>query len=101
MVVPWLVLLAALCTFLLGVFVWDVFEHFLTTGVPSTLQHPAKFRSLHCMFLYMVTLVSLYSGPVMGWGTLSLSLSALPLLSIFHLPSLSLFRLPQERQTLL
>ncbi|XP_068393592.1 arylacetamide deacetylase-like 4 [Eschrichtius robustus] len=55
MVVPWLVLLAALCTFLLGVFVWAVFEHFLATGVPSTLQHPAKFRFLHCVFLYMVT----------------------------------------------
>ncbi|KAB0392859.1 hypothetical protein E2I00_000016, partial [Balaenoptera physalus] len=54
-VVPWLVLLAALCTFLLGVFVWAVFEHFLATGVPSTLQHPAKFRFLHCVFLYMVT----------------------------------------------
>uniref|UniRef100_A0A8C0CRP3 Arylacetamide deacetylase like 4 n=1 Tax=Balaenoptera musculus TaxID=9771 RepID=A0A8C0CRP3_BALMU len=56
MVAPWLVLLAALCTFLLGVFVWAVFEHFLTTGVPSTLQNPAKFRFLHCVFLYMVTL---------------------------------------------
>ncbi|XP_030739137.2 arylacetamide deacetylase-like 4 [Globicephala melas] len=39
-----------------GVFVWAGFEHFLTTGVPSTRQHPAKFRFLHCTFLYMVTL---------------------------------------------
>ncbi|KAM9109628.1 LOW QUALITY PROTEIN: arylacetamide deacetylase-like 4 [Megaptera novaeangliae] len=69
MVVPWLVLLAALCTFLLGVFVWAVFEHFLATGVPSTLQHPAKFQFLHCVFLYMVT-----------WGNL------LEKLGIFSMP---------------
>lgn len=37
MVVLWLVLLAALGSFLLGVFVWAVFEHFLTTDVPSAL----------------------------------------------------------------
>uniref|UniRef100_A0A8C8WSL8 Arylacetamide deacetylase like 4 n=1 Tax=Panthera leo TaxID=9689 RepID=A0A8C8WSL8_PANLE len=43
--------LVLLCTFFVGVFVWTVLQHFLTVDVPSTLQHPAKFRFLHCLFL--------------------------------------------------
>ncbi|MXQ81887.1 hypothetical protein E5288_WYG004779 [Bos mutus] len=60
MVVLWLVLPAALGTFFLGVFVWAVFEHFLTTDVPSALRHPAKFRFLHCIFVYVVTLGNIF-----------------------------------------
>ena len=74
MVVLWLVLPAALGTFFLGVFVWAVFEHFLTTDVPSALRHPAKFRFLHCIFIYVVTLVSWHSVPSqVGVSFLSLS----------------------------
>uniref|UniRef100_A0A4W2CQ83 Alpha/beta hydrolase fold-3 domain-containing protein n=1 Tax=Bos indicus x Bos taurus TaxID=30522 RepID=A0A4W2CQ83_BOBOX len=60
MVVLWLVLPAALGAFFLGVFVWAVFEHFLTTDVPSALRHPAKFRFLHCIFVYVVTLGNIF-----------------------------------------
>ncbi|KAB0345669.1 hypothetical protein FD754_022595 [Muntiacus muntjak] len=60
MVVLWLVLPAALGSFLLGVFVWAVFEHFLTTDVPSALPHRAKFRFLHCIFVYAVTLGNMF-----------------------------------------
>ena len=108
MVVLWLVLPAALGTFFLGVFVWAVFEHFLTTNVPSALRHPAKFRFLHCIFICVVTLVSWHSTPSwVGVSFLSLfvplsrSLGGQEGLSFFHLPSLSVFRLSQERQTLL
>ncbi|XP_006866485.1 PREDICTED: arylacetamide deacetylase-like 4 [Chrysochloris asiatica] len=48
--------LLALPAFLLGVLVWVILEHFLTTDVPPVLQHRLKFRFLHCMFLYVVTL---------------------------------------------
>ncbi|XP_025224540.1 arylacetamide deacetylase-like 4 [Theropithecus gelada] len=60
MALPWLVLLLALPIFFLGVFVWAVFEHFLTTDVPATLQHPAKLRFLHCIFLYLITLGNIF-----------------------------------------
>lgn len=100
MVGPGLVLLATLCSILLGAFVWAISEHFLTTDVPSTLRQPAKLRFLHCLFLSMVTLVSRRSGPTMGWDSLCPSLCPLPLFFLFHLPCLSLFRLFQERQTL-
>uniref|UniRef100_A0A8C8ZL17 Arylacetamide deacetylase like 4 n=1 Tax=Prolemur simus TaxID=1328070 RepID=A0A8C8ZL17_PROSS len=60
MAVLWLVSLLVLPTFLLGVFVWAVFEHFLTADVPAALQHPAKFRFLHCIFLYAVTLGTIF-----------------------------------------
>ena len=108
MVVLWLVLPAALGTFFLGVFVWAVFEHFLTTDVPSALRHPAKFRFLHCIFIYVVTLVNWHSVPSQVGVSFSLSLflSLGPLegqegLFFFHLLSLSVFRPSQERQTLL
>ena len=109
MVVLWLVLPAALGAFFLGVFVWAVFEHFLTTDVPSALRHPAKFRFLHCIFVYVVTLVSWHSVPSrvgVSFLSLSLFLSLGPLegqegLFFFHLLSLSVFRPSQERQTLL
>ncbi|XP_053431500.1 arylacetamide deacetylase-like 4 [Nycticebus coucang] len=51
-----LVLFLALPAFFLGVFVWAVCEHFRTAHIPSALQHPAKLRFLHCMFLYVMTL---------------------------------------------
>ncbi|KAM9685401.1 LOW QUALITY PROTEIN: arylacetamide deacetylase-like 4 [Trichechus inunguis] len=54
--VLWLVPLVVLPTFLLGVVVWVVFEHFLTADIPATLQHRAKLRFLHCVFLYVITL---------------------------------------------
>ncbi|XP_028641852.1 arylacetamide deacetylase-like 4 isoform X2 [Grammomys surdaster] len=56
MAVLWLVLLAGVSTFLLGVFVWVIIQHFLTVEIPSTLKHPTKLRFLHCMFLYLLTL---------------------------------------------
>nr|XP_002750344.3 arylacetamide deacetylase-like 4 [Callithrix jacchus] len=56
MAVPWLVLLLALPVFFLGVFVWAVFEHFLTADVPATMEQRTKLRALHCVFLYLLTL---------------------------------------------
>ncbi|KAM6174136.1 arylacetamide deacetylase-like 4 [Erethizon dorsatum] len=56
MVVLFLILLLGLSTFYMGLFVWAIFNHFLTTDVPSALQHPVKFRSLHCVYLYVITL---------------------------------------------
>ncbi|XP_004648007.1 arylacetamide deacetylase-like 4 [Octodon degus] len=56
MAVLWLVLPLSLLIFFLGVFVWAVLKHFLTTDVPSTLKHPIKLRILHCAFLYVTTL---------------------------------------------
>ncbi|XP_003793337.1 arylacetamide deacetylase-like 4 [Otolemur garnettii] len=55
-----LVLFLALPAFFLGVLVWTVFEHFRTTDIPSAIQHPAKFRFLHCMFLYVITLGNIF-----------------------------------------
>ncbi|XP_005317535.2 arylacetamide deacetylase-like 4 [Ictidomys tridecemlineatus] len=52
MAVLWLVLLAGLPVFFLGVLVWAVLEHFRTAQVPRVLQHRAKVRFLHCMLLY-------------------------------------------------
>ncbi|KAM5248720.1 arylacetamide deacetylase-like 4 [Ctenodactylus gundi] len=51
-----LVLLMALPTLLLGLFVWVVFKHFLTAEVPSTLKLRVKFRIMHCATLYVITL---------------------------------------------
>ncbi|XP_039081579.1 arylacetamide deacetylase-like 4, partial [Hyaena hyaena] len=51
-----LLCLALSSAFFVRVFVWTVFQHFLTADVPSTLQHPAKLRFLHCLFLYGYTL---------------------------------------------
>ncbi|KAM5248722.1 arylacetamide deacetylase-like 4 [Ctenodactylus gundi] len=56
MIVLTLVLLVALAIFFLGLFVWVVFEHFLTAQVPRTLKHRVKFRILHCFFLYAMDL---------------------------------------------
>ncbi|XP_010626499.1 arylacetamide deacetylase-like 4 [Fukomys damarensis] len=56
MVVLLLVLPLGLAIFLLGLFVWTIFKHFLTTEVPSALQHPVKFRILDCVFIYVMTL---------------------------------------------
>ncbi|XP_015356834.1 arylacetamide deacetylase-like 4 [Marmota marmota marmota] len=52
MAVLWLVLLAGLPVFFLGVLPWAVLEHFRTAQVPRGLQHAAKVRCLHCVFLY-------------------------------------------------
>ncbi|XP_021017151.1 arylacetamide deacetylase-like 4 [Mus caroli] len=56
MAVLWLVLLVSLSTFYLGVFIWAVIQHFLTVEIPSALKHPVKFRLLHCLMLYIITL---------------------------------------------
>ncbi|XP_035294769.1 arylacetamide deacetylase-like 4 isoform X3 [Cricetulus griseus] len=56
MAVLWLLLLVGLPTFLLGLFAWAVVKHFLTAEVPSSLQHPIKFRFMHCMTLFMIGL---------------------------------------------
>lgn len=64
MAIPWLVLLVSLSTFYLGVFIWTVIQHFLTVEIPSALKHPVKFRLLHCLMLYIITLVSLLLGAV-------------------------------------
>nr|XP_034359889.1 arylacetamide deacetylase-like 4 isoform X2 [Arvicanthis niloticus] len=56
MAVLWLVLLAGLSMFLLGLFVWVIIQHLLTVEIPSTLKHPIKLRFLHCMFLYLLNL---------------------------------------------
>ncbi|VFV29444.1 low quality protein: arylacetamide [Lynx pardinus] len=52
--------LVLLCTFFVGVFVWTVLQHFLTVDVLSTLQHPAKFRFLRCLFLYALILGNIF-----------------------------------------
>lgn len=72
MAVPWLVLLVSLSTFHLGVFIWAVIQHSLTVDIPSALQHPAKLRLLHCLMLYIVTLVSLLLGAL--WFSVFISL---------------------------
>nr|XP_042128625.1 LOW QUALITY PROTEIN: arylacetamide deacetylase-like 4 [Peromyscus maniculatus bairdii] len=56
MVVLWLLLLVGLPTFLLGLFIWAVVKHILTAKVPSSLQHPIKFRFLHCLMLFIMAL---------------------------------------------
>ncbi|XP_008848172.1 arylacetamide deacetylase-like 4 isoform X2 [Nannospalax galili] len=56
MAVLWLVLLVGLPTVFLGLFVWAVIQHFLTAEVPSAFEHPAKFRFMHCVVLYGMTL---------------------------------------------
>ena len=61
MAVLWLVLLVSLSAFYLGVFIWAVIQHFLIVEIPSALEHPVKFRFLHCVMLYIITLVSLGS----------------------------------------
>ncbi|XP_028716887.1 arylacetamide deacetylase-like 4 [Peromyscus leucopus] len=56
MAVLWLLLLVGLPTFLLGLFIWAVVKHILTAKVPSSLQHPIKFRFLHCLMLFIMAL---------------------------------------------
>ncbi|XP_005404003.1 PREDICTED: arylacetamide deacetylase-like 4 [Chinchilla lanigera] len=56
MAVLLLVLLLCLPTFLLGLLIWTICKHFLTRDVPSTLEHPVKFRILDCVFIYVITL---------------------------------------------
>lgn len=68
MAVLWLLLLAGLPTFLLGVFVWVVIQNFPTSKFPSTLKHPAKLWFMHCFVQYLISLVSFLLGPTMGWG---------------------------------
>lgn len=58
----WVVLLVNLSTLFLGVFIWTVIQHFLTAEIPSALQHPVKFRCMHCIALYLITMVSLLLG---------------------------------------
>ncbi|XP_004648008.1 arylacetamide deacetylase-like 4 [Octodon degus] len=48
--------LLGLLIFLLGLIVWSIFKHFLTTDIPSALQHPIKLRILDCIFIYVITL---------------------------------------------
>lgn len=64
MTVLWLVLLVSLPTFYLGVFIWAVIQHFLSVEIPSSLEHPVKFRFLHCAMLYLIAMVS----PLLGEG---------------------------------
>ncbi|XP_075801898.1 arylacetamide deacetylase-like 4 [Microtus pennsylvanicus] len=52
----WLVLLVNLSTFFLGVFIWAVIQHFLIAEIPSALQHPVKFRCMHCIALFLITM---------------------------------------------
>uniref|UniRef100_G1LJJ0 Arylacetamide deacetylase like 4 n=1 Tax=Ailuropoda melanoleuca TaxID=9646 RepID=G1LJJ0_AILME len=52
--------LVLLSSFFVGVVVWAVLQHFLTTDIPSTLQHPTKFWFLHCMFLYVLALAEIF-----------------------------------------
>ncbi|XP_027253931.1 arylacetamide deacetylase-like 4 [Cricetulus griseus] len=54
MTVLWLVLLASLSAFNLGVFLWAVIQHFLNVEIPSSLKHPVKLRFLHCVMLYII-----------------------------------------------
>lgn len=85
MAVLWLLLLAGLPTFLLGVFVWVVIQNFPTSKFPSTLKHPAKLWFMHCLVQYLISLVSFLLGPHMGWGfslKLTLLLSFPSLLSL-------------------
>ncbi|XP_006989103.1 arylacetamide deacetylase-like 4 [Peromyscus maniculatus bairdii] len=56
MTVLWLVLLVSLPTFYLGVFIWAVIQHFLSVEIPSSLEHPVKFRFLHCAMLYLIAM---------------------------------------------
>ncbi|XP_052031703.1 arylacetamide deacetylase-like 4 [Apodemus sylvaticus] len=56
MAVLWLVLLVSLSAFYLGVFIWAVIQHFLIVEIPSALEHPVKFRFLHCVMLYIIAL---------------------------------------------
>uniref|UniRef100_A0A8C6IBJ0 AADACL4 family member 4 n=1 Tax=Mus spicilegus TaxID=10103 RepID=A0A8C6IBJ0_MUSSI len=51
-----LLLLVGLPTFLLGVFIWAVVKHFITAEIPSSLQHPVKFRCMHCLMLFIMAL---------------------------------------------
>ncbi|XP_003471459.1 arylacetamide deacetylase-like 4 [Cavia porcellus] len=54
-----LVPLLGISIFLLGLLVWTIFKHLLTTDVPSALKHPVKFRILDCLFIYGITLGSI------------------------------------------
>ncbi|XP_059112256.1 arylacetamide deacetylase-like 4 isoform X2 [Peromyscus eremicus] len=56
MAVRWLLLLAGLPTFLLGVFVWVVIQHFPSAKMPSTLKHPAKLLFMYYMLQYLIAL---------------------------------------------
>ncbi|XP_013359593.1 PREDICTED: arylacetamide deacetylase-like 4 [Chinchilla lanigera] len=51
-----LVLLLGLLIFHLGLCVWAIFKHFLTTDIPSAMQHQVKMRVLHCIMLYVISL---------------------------------------------
>lgn len=64
----WLVLLVNLSTFFLGVFIWAVIQHFLIAEIPSALQHPVKFRCMHCIVLFLITMVSLLLGETLFSG---------------------------------
>ncbi|XP_047377779.1 arylacetamide deacetylase-like 4 isoform X1 [Sciurus carolinensis] len=60
MAVLWLVLLAALPGFFLGVFLQAVWEHWRTTRIPAALQRPARFRALHCIILYTMAVGNIF-----------------------------------------
>ncbi|XP_005403996.1 PREDICTED: arylacetamide deacetylase-like 4 [Chinchilla lanigera] len=54
-----LVLLLGLLIFHLGLCVWAIFKHFLTTDIPSVVQHQAKMRVMHCIMLYVISLANI------------------------------------------
>ncbi|XP_060234637.1 arylacetamide deacetylase-like 4 [Meriones unguiculatus] len=56
MVLLWMLLLGSLSTFNVGVFTWAVIRHVVSVRIPSALQHPIKFRFLHCVVLYIIAL---------------------------------------------
>ncbi|XP_076421747.1 arylacetamide deacetylase-like 4 [Peromyscus maniculatus bairdii] len=56
MAVLWLLLVAGLPTFLLGVFVWVVIQHLPSAEMPSTLKQPAKLWFMHCIIQYLIAL---------------------------------------------
>ncbi|XP_005403999.1 PREDICTED: arylacetamide deacetylase-like 4 isoform X1 [Chinchilla lanigera] len=54
-----LVLLLGLLIFHIGLCVRAMFKHFLTTDIPSAMQHQVKMRVLHCLFLYGISLANI------------------------------------------
>lgn len=54
-----LILLGAACVFSVGVGLWVVCSHFLTTDIPAAIGHPVRLHVLYCLFQLLVTWVSL------------------------------------------
>lgn len=56
-----LALLVAACVFcvsFVGVGLWVIYTHFTTADIPAGISHPKKLRFIHCIFLLLVTWVS-------------------------------------------